>query len=74
MVLFAFEKCNAIHDGINYLISGKGRITYSINHNFARIRIDSYNSLPIEKTLTFHNNIIIFEPVVKIKISAKRFV
>ena len=74
LVLFAFEKCNAIHDGINYLIREKGRITYSINHNFARIRIDSYNSLPIEKTLTFHNNIIIFEPVVKIKISAKRFV
>ena len=27
----------------------------SINHNFARIRIDSYDSLPIEEVLTFHN-------------------
>ena len=33
-------------------------VTFSINHNFARIRIDSYNSLPIEKILTFHNVII----------------
>ena len=30
-------------------------ITDNINHNFARIRINSYNSLPIEKALTFHN-------------------
>ena len=29
------------------------QITDSINHNFAKIIIDSYNYLPIEKTLTF---------------------
>ena len=39
------EICNSI----KYLISEKSGITYSINYNFARIRIDSYNSLPIEK-------------------------
>ena len=33
-------------------------ITLSISHNFARNRIDSYSSLPIEKILTFHNVII----------------
>ena len=32
-----------------------------INHNFA---IDSYNSLPIEKILTFHNIIILIKSVV----------
>ena len=32
---------------------------YSNKHSFARIRIDSYNSLPIEKTLAFHNVIIL---------------
>ena len=53
LVLFAPERYNAIYDGINYLISEKSGITYSINHNFSRIRIDSYNSLPIEKALTF---------------------
>ena len=36
----------------------KYSITYSNNHNFARIIIDSYSSLPMEKALTFHNVII----------------
>ena len=36
-------------DRIRYLISEKSCITDSINHSFARIRIDSYNSLPIKK-------------------------
>ena len=48
LVLFASERYNAIYDRINYLISEKSGITNSINHYFARIRIDSYNSLPIE--------------------------
>ena len=40
-------------DRIKYLISEKSGITDSINHNFAGIRIDSYNFLPPEKM--FHN-------------------
>ena len=32
----------------------KSGITDNTDHNFARIRIDSYNSLPIGKILTFH--------------------
>ena len=35
-------------------------MSYSINHNLARIRIESYNSLPIEKTLFFFHNVTIF--------------
>ena len=35
-----------------------------INHNFRRIRIDSYNFLPIEKILTLHNVIILIKSVV----------
>ena len=66
----------SIYDGIRYLVLfGSGlydpifnRIRYgitdSINHNFARIKIDSYNSLPIEKTLTFQNVIILLKSVV----------
>ena len=54
LVLFALERYNAIDDRINYLISEKSGVTYNINHNFARIRIDSCNSLPIEKALNFH--------------------
>ena len=63
LILFAPERYNAVCDKINYLISEKNGVTYSINHNFARIRIDSYNSLPIEKKLTFHNVTILIKPV-----------
>ena len=42
-------KCNEIYDKIRYIINKKSGITDSINHNLARIRIDSYHSLPIEK-------------------------
>ena len=52
---------------IRYLISGKNGITDSINHNLTRIRIDSYNSLPIEKTLTFQN--IISQLLIRMKIA-----
>ena len=38
---------------INYLIGKKSGITDSIDHNFGEIRIDSYNSLPIEKNTDF---------------------
>ena len=35
-----------------------------VNHDFARIRIDLYNFLTIEKTLNFHNIIILTKSVV----------
>ena len=68
-----------IYDGIRYLvlysnswydkmcdiiISKKSGITDSINHNLSTVRIDSYNSLSIEKILTFHNVIILIKSVV----------
>ena len=55
---------NTIFDKINYLISEKNGISDSINHNFPIIRIDSYNSLLIEKMLTLHNVVIHIKPVV----------
>ena len=48
LVLFGHSWYDEICDRIKYLISGKSGITDSINRNFARIRIDSHNSLPIE--------------------------
>ena len=47
-MLFAPEIYNTIYDTINYLITEKSGDAYSINHNFPRIRIDSYNYLPIK--------------------------
>ena len=55
LVLFNNRYCDKICDKITYLISEESRTTDSINHNFARIRIDSCDSLPTEKILTFHN-------------------
>ena len=55
---------NKIYHKIRYLISGASGIKYSISYNFKRIIIDSYNALPIEKILAFHNFIILIESVV----------
>ena len=49
LVLFGLESYVAIYNMIGYLLSEKSDLTGSINHNFAGIRIDSYNYLPIEK-------------------------
>ena len=64
LVLFAPERYNATYDRTNYLIIEKSGITYSINHNFARIKNYSYNSLHIKTTLTFHNVVILIKSVV----------
>ena len=63
-VLFDRRLFYNIYDTIKCLISKKSGITDSINHNFGKIRIDSYNSLPIEKILTFNNVIILIKSVV----------
>ena len=47
--LFDYGLFNNICDKIKYLISKKSGITNSINYNFGKIRIDSYNSLPIKQ-------------------------
>ena len=44
-----YGRCDEICDRTKYLISKKSDITDNINHNFGRIRIDSYNSLRIKK-------------------------
>ena len=63
-MLFGPRYYDVIYNRVRYLISEKRDITGCINHNFARTRIDSYNSLPIEKTVTFHNVIILIKSVV----------
>ena len=64
MILNLTSLNSIIYDRIRYLIRDKSAITYSISQNFARIRIDPYNSLPAEKTLTFYNVIILIKSVV----------
>ena len=64
LVLFDYSYCDKVCDKIKYLISEKSGITDSTNHNFARIRINSYDSLTNEKILTFHNGVILIKSVV----------
>ena len=51
LILFDYSYCDKICHKIKYLISEKSGITDRINHNFARIGIDSYESLPTEKSI-----------------------
>ena len=53
LVLLDYGWCDKVCDSIKYLISEKSDIKDSINHSFAKIRIDSYNSLFVKKILTF---------------------
>ena len=47
LVIFCHNCLDKICDRIRYLINEKSAITNSIHHNFAKIRIDLYNFLPI---------------------------
>ena len=63
LVLFSNSWYDKVCNRIKYLVSKKSVITDSINHNFAKIRMDSYNSLPIEKILTSYNVIMLIKSV-----------
>ena len=58
LVLFRSEKYDLIYNRIRYLIAVKDGITYATSHNYSKIKVVSYDSLPLEKTLAFHNVII----------------
>ena len=64
LVLFDNILFDKICDKVKYLMSQKSGITDSINHSFGKIRIESYNSLPIEKIFTFHDVITLIKSVV----------
>ena len=51
LTLFGSEKNHAIYGRISYLISLKSGIRYIFSHYFAKIKVDSHDSLPIEKNI-----------------------
>ena len=53
LTLFGSIKYDAFKDKIRYLITIKSYMTYTIFHYFAKIKVDSYDSLPIEKYIYF---------------------
>ena len=67
LVLLGPEKYDVIYKRIRYIISLKSNMTYAFSHYFAKIKVDSYDSLPIEKILTLHNVIILIKSVLNKK-------
>ena len=63
LVLFGDEKYDFICIKIRYLRGRKSGITYVFSHNYAKVEVDSYDSLPLEKTLTFHDVVILIKSV-----------
>ena len=63
-MVFGYGLIEKISDKIKYLTSENSCIIDSIKHIFKEIRIDSCNSLPIEKIVTFHNVRIFIKSVV----------
>ena len=63
LVVFGPEKHDAIYNTIRYLLNQQSGIKHVISNNYARIKNDSYDSLPLEMTLTLHNVIILFNSV-----------
>ena len=60
---FGADKYDFIYNSIRYHIVSKSDITYVISHNYAKAKVDSYNSLHLGKTLTFHCFIKLMKPV-----------
>ena len=54
--MFVWEEFEAIYNRIRYRISLKSGIIFS--HVFVKIKVDFYDSFPIEERLTLHNVII----------------
>ena len=63
LVLFGSEKYDHIYNTIRYLISVKRDVTNIISYNFGKIKVYSYDSLPLEKIITFYNVIILIKSV-----------
>ena len=51
LVLFGSEKYNIIYNRVKYLLEVKIDITFVFCHNYARIKVDSYDSLALEKNI-----------------------
>ena len=49
LVLFGAEKYDFIYNRVRYLIVVKSGITCVFSHNYAKINVDSYDSLSLEE-------------------------
>ena len=49
LALFDPEKYDVIYNSIRYLIIQKSGIAYVFSHNYAKIKIHSYDSFPLKR-------------------------
>ena len=59
MVLFGSEKFDFIYNRIRFLIEVINGITCVISHTYAKIKVDSFEVLPLKTKMTFHNVIML---------------
>ena len=57
------ELYDSIYNRIRYLVRVKSDITHVFFPNYAKIKVESYYSLPLVKVLTFHNVVIMIKSV-----------
>ena len=60
---FGVEKYDFIYNRIRYLLGVKSGTIYVVAYNYAKIKIDLYDSLPLEITITFYDVIILSKSV-----------
>ena len=63
LVLFGLEKYDTIYSRIRYLVSLKSDFTYAFIHYYTKITVGNYDSLPLEKILTWLNVIMLIKSV-----------
>ena len=61
--MFGSEKYVKIFSRIKYLIRLKGDISCVVSYNYTKIKIDSDDNLPLEKTLNMYNFLILIKSV-----------
>ena len=61
--LFGPEKDYSIYNRTRYLIEVENCIISAFSHYYAKIKVDSYDPLPIGKTLILNNVIILIKSV-----------
>ena len=62
-VLFGSKKCYFIYNKTQYLIGIKRGKIYFISYSYAKIKVTLCDSLPLEKTMTFHNVMVLIKSV-----------
>ena len=64
LTLFSAKKYDAISNRVRYLIILKSRMAYIFSHYFVKIKVDSCDSLHIEKNVALHNVLMVIKSVI----------